>query len=619
MFHYLRDPKEIVRRSFEIIDAEADLSALPPDIAEVTKRVVHACGMPELVADFAWSEAAVAVGKAALAGGAPIVCDVRMVAAGLTTRSLANDVLVAIEHGEEPSARETRTAAGLARLADRLAGAVVAIGNAPTALFRLLELVASGAGKPALVLGFPVGFVGAAESKDALANNTLGIPFITLKGRRGGSAMASAAVNAIVSMTEGSRRTAVTPSASTAGRNDPQRWLSIVGIGEDGVAGLSAAAKRLIAESEILIGGNRHLAMAPDGGAERLSWPSPMEGLVERIPTMRGRRVCVLASGDPMHFGVGATLAARIPADEMMVVPAPSAFALAAARLAWPLDRTTLISLHGRSVETLAAHVFPGARLIALTTDGKTPEAVARWLVAHGFGDSRMAALAHIGGPHEARFHGSAKDWSADVPDLNTLAIECVAGAGAHWHPRTAGLPDDAFEHDGQLTKREARALALARLKPHPGALLWDIGAGCGSISVEWQRAAPRTRAIALEPNADRRAMAARNALALGVGELDIRDGRAPEALSGLPPPDAAFFGGGLSDESVEATMASLRPGGRLVAHAVTLESEALLLDAHRRHDGDLIRLAVVRDGEIGGMTGWRPAMPVTQWAWEKR
>jgi precorrin-6Y C5,15-methyltransferase (decarboxylating) len=228
-----------------------------------------------------------------------------------------------------------------------------------------------------------------------------------------------------------------------------------------------------------------------------------------------------------------------------------------------------------------------------------------------------MVALAHMGGPIEWRTEAPAHEWSAEVPDFHTLAVECVAGSEAVWHARS-GLSDDAFAHDGKLTKRELRALALAKLMPQPGGLLIDVGAGCGSVAIEWMRAETNASAIALEPLAERRGLAARNAAALGVPELDIRDGRAPEALAGLPSADAVFIGGGLSEPTIAASITTLRRGGRLVAHAVTLESEALLLAAHARQGGELARLSVVRAEPIGGRSAWRPAMPVTQWAWRK-
>jgi precorrin-6Y C5,15-methyltransferase (decarboxylating) len=397
-------------------------------------------------------------------------------------------------------------------------------------------------------------------------------------------------------------------------------WLSIVGIGEDGLSGLSPAARTLVETAEVLVGGARHLAVIQGcarRNQERLCWPSPLSDMVERIAAMRGRRVCVLATGDPMHFGIGATLSRRIAAEEMTIVPGLSAFALAAARLAWPLDGVTALSVHGRPLELVLSHIVPRARLLILAHDGRTPSQIAAMLSDRGFGASRMVALAHMGGSSEFRRDGSARDWDTEVPDLHTLAVECVAAPDAVWHA-SLGLADDAFVHDGKLTKREIRNAALAKLMPHADACLVDIGGGCGSVSIEWMRAAPRARATTFEPNAGRRAMAARNAASLGVPDLDIRDARAPEALDGLPTPDAIFIGGGLSDATFAASQDKLPPAGRLVAHAVTLESEALLLAAHRRHGGELVRLSMARAEPIGDFTAWRPMMPVTQWAWRK-
>lgn len=398
-------------------------------------------------------------------------------------------------------------------------------------------------------------------------------------------------------------------------------WLSIVGIGEDGMDGLSPAARTLVETAEAVVGGERHLGLIAPPSApcqqERIVWSSPLQHGIARLLAMRGRRVTVIATGDPMQFGIGATLADHLDAGEVTVIPHPSAFALAAARLFWPLDGVATLSVHGRAVERVIPHIAPGARLIVLTSDANTPRQIAALLDGRGFGESRMVALAHMGGPHEARLEACARDWSGDVPDFHTLCIECVAGPDAVWHART-GLADNAFQHDGKLTKREVRAAALAKLRPHPGAHLLDIGAGCGSVAIEWMRAETNTGAVALEPLSERRAMMAQNATALGTPDLDIRDGRAPEALADLPEPDAIFIGGGLSGDTIAAATTKLKPGGRLVAHAVTLESEAVLTDAQARHGGDLVRHSVARAEAIGAFRGWRPAMPVTQWAWTK-
>ena len=399
------------------------------------------------------------------------------------------------------------------------------------------------------------------------------------------------------------------------------RWLSIVGIGDDGLDGLSPAARALVDGAAVLVGGARHLAMVPEDGRERLSWPTPLSDIRPALETRRGRPVCVLATGDPLCYGVGAKLHRWFDREEILVVPSPSAFSLACARLGWSLPDVETLTLHGRPLETLAAHLYPGARLLALTEDGETPGRAARLLRDAGYGDSRITVLEHLGGPREAVSQGLAADWGdRRSADLNTLAIECVAGPDATLLPRVPGLPDAAFRHDGQLTKREVRAATLAALAPLPGQLLWDVGAGCGSIGIEWMRAAAHARAVAVERDPDRIALIAHNAAALGTPRLRIVEGRAPGALDGLDPPDAVFIGGGLTaDGMFEACWAALSAGGRLVANAVTLDGEARLLALRERHGGALCRIAVSRAEPVGPRHGWRPLMPVTQWSVAKR
>ncbi|UCH72943.1 MAG: precorrin-6y C5,15-methyltransferase (decarboxylating) subunit CbiE [Rhodospirillales bacterium] len=392
-------------------------------------------------------------------------------------------------------------------------------------------------------------------------------------------------------------------------------WINIVGIGEDGLDGLSAAARALVDTAEVLAGGARHLAMIPDNhAAERLVWRPRFLDSLKDLTTHRGRRVTVLASGDPMHYGVGATLARELPEMIAAVLPAPGAFSLAAARLRWPLQEVTCLSLHGRSAETFYLHVVPGARLLILSEDGHTPAQVAALLTSRGFGASRLTVLEHMAGPRESSHDGLAREWGdGPAADLNTIAVTCIASPGAAVMPRVPGLPDDAFEHDGKMTKREVRAATLAALAPFPGQLLWDVGAGCGSVGIEWMRAGGR--AIGVESDADRAAMAARNAAALGVPGLEIVIGAAPEALSGLAAPDAVFVGGGLAAHGVfEACWDALDSGGRLVANTVTIEGERRLADLHRAHGGDVVRIAISRLAPVGALHGWKPMMPITQW-----
>jgi precorrin-6Y C5,15-methyltransferase (decarboxylating) len=399
------------------------------------------------------------------------------------------------------------------------------------------------------------------------------------------------------------------------------RWLSIVGLGEGGLAELTPAARALVERAEVLIGGARHLAMVPtcDGedGRERLTWPSPFSMLGDEIAARRGHRVCVLATGDPLCYGVGAKLARRFSIDEMTILPSPSAFSLACARMGWSAPDTTLLTLHGVPLETLHPAVQPGVRLLALTSGAKTPAKVAELLRERGYGPSRMTVLEHMGGPKERRADGTAADWAEDeVADFNTLAIACIAEPGAALLPTVPGLPDEAFRHDGQMTKREVRAVTLAVLAPVPDQLLWDVGAGCGSIAIEWIRAARGARALAVERNALRTALIADNAAALGTPFLKVYEGSAPEVLSELADPDAVFVGGGVGTPGLlDACWDRLGSGGRLVANAVTLEGERALFDWRTARGGALTRLSIARAEPVGGLTGWRPLMPVTQLA----
>ena len=400
-----------------------------------------------------------------------------------------------------------------------------------------------------------------------------------------------------------------------------ERWLAIVGIGEDGIRGLSDEAKRLIASAEIVFGGKRHLELAApliNGSAE--PWPSPFDSSFAAVRAHAGRAVCVLASGDPFLFGVGATLARSFSPDEMQVVPAPSAFSLAAARLGWALQDVETVSLHGKALALIRRHLHPGQRILCLTSDGEAPARIAALLCSLGFGPSHLTVLEALGGPNERV--GSARADAFDIENinpLNVLAIECESTREALVVSLAPGLPDEAFEHDGQISKREIRALTLSALAPRSGEILWDIGAGSGSIGIEWMLADPSLRAIAVEVNPERAARIRRNADALGVPGLQVVEGVAPAALAGLDHPHAIFIGGGASDPGVlDAAIAALPPAGRLVVNAVTLETEALLIARHAALGGTLTRLSVERAAPVGGMTAWRPALPVTQWSWVK-
>lgn len=349
-------------------------------------------------------------------------------------------------------------------------------------------------------------------------------------------------------------------------------------------------------------------------------WPSPFDRAVTEVMEQRSRQVCVLASGDPFFHGVGVALARHVDPAEFLALPAPSSFSLAAARLGWSHSDTALLSLHGRPLDLIRPHLHPGARILALTSGGEGPSAVAKLLNELGFGRSRMTVLEALGGARERIRSCRAAGFDLGAVDpLNVVALELEADAGARILARAPGLADDLFEHDGQITKREIRAVTLSSLSPRRGETLWDIGAGSGSVAIEWLLADPSLQAVAFERRADRAARIARNAAAFGVPDLQIVTGDAPAALAGLEPPHAIFVGGGASDRAVlDAAAAALRPGGRLVVNAVTLEAEAELLARYAAQGGDLSRIALTRAGTIGGKTGWRPAMPVTQWSWTK-
>ncbi|UQA94383.1 precorrin-6Y C5,15-methyltransferase (decarboxylating) subunit CbiT [Streptomyces halobius] len=427
--------------------------------------------------------------------------------------------------------------------------------------------------------------------------------------------------------------------------------LTVVGIGADGWGGLPAASQQALREAEVLIGGPRQLALLPgECGGERIPWPSPLRPAVPGLLAAHaGRRICVLASGDPLFYGIGRTLTevlgggaptGEVPAGEaaaygtersqgaersegaasgasLRVLPHPSSVSYACARLGWPVEDTEVITLVGRPAESLAAALHDGRRLLVLSTGAGTPAEVAALLRAHGFGPTRMRVLEQLGGERESTAEGTAADWARPPGDpLNVIALDCAREPGALRLSAVPGLPDAAYEHDGQLTKRHVRAATLAALAPAPGELLWDVGGGSGSIAIEWLRAHRSCRAITVERDPVRAERIGRNARSLGVPSLRVVHGPAPAALDGLPTPDAVFIGGGLTAPGLlAACWEALPPGGRIVANTVTLESEALLTDWYRRHGGELVRLAVAHAVPVGGFTGWRQAMPVTQWA----
>ncbi|MBR0868883.1 precorrin-6y C5,15-methyltransferase (decarboxylating) subunit CbiE [Bradyrhizobium tropiciagri] len=386
-------------------------------------------------------------------------------------------------------------------------------------------------------------------------------------------------------------------------------WLSIIGIGEDGLAGLSDASRKALGEAETVFGGERHLALAGIGDRGR-TWPVPFDA--EVVLACRGRPTAVLASGDPFWHGAGGTLAEKLERGEWIAHPAPSTFSLAAARLGWRLENVVCLGLHAAPFERLVPHLARGVRIICLLRDGRAARDLAQWLSERGWDASPMWTLSAIGGPREHIAQYRADGYAADPDnDLVAVALEARGAAGL---ARSSGLPDALFAHDGQLTKRPIRALALSALAPRSGERLWDIGAGSGSISIEW--ALCGGTAIAIEARADRVANIRSNAASFGLTHrISVVEGAAPGALSGLATPDAVFIGGGLDADMFDAVWSRIAPGTRLVAHAVTLETEALLSDLQQRHGGELMRVEIAHADALGRYRSWKAARPVVQWS----
>jgi precorrin-6B C5,15-methyltransferase / cobalt-precorrin-6B C5,C15-methyltransferase len=393
-----------------------------------------------------------------------------------------------------------------------------------------------------------------------------------------------------------------------------EKWLSVIGIGESGLSELSSLARGYIDRASLLVGGKRHLAML-DVPQPTMEWEYPIEASIETILKYRGTPVCILASGDPLCYGIGVTLLRYIPIEETTIIPAPSTFSLACARLGWSLTTVETLSLCGRSPDFLAGILAPNSKLLILSAGADTPQMVADLLTQLGYGDSPMTVLEHLGGEKERTIADIARSWAkSDVAALNIIAVECHIDRDKTPLNRLPGLPDSAYHHDGQLTKREVRAITLAALAPIPGELLWDVGAGCGSIGIEWLRSHPRCRAMAIEQHSHRLQFIADNMAALGTPQLQLIQGKAPAALQDLPTPDAIFIGGGVTAPGLLATCwTALRSGGRLVANAVTVESESQLLQWQQQVGGELTRIAIQRTHNIGGFLGWKPLIPVTQ------
>jgi precorrin-6B C5,15-methyltransferase / cobalt-precorrin-6B C5,C15-methyltransferase len=390
--------------------------------------------------------------------------------------------------------------------------------------------------------------------------------------------------------------------------------IAVVGIGADGWPGLGEAPRRAILRATTIFGSERQLALLPaDATGERRALPTPLDTLFAELGADHGD-VCVLASGDPMLHGIGASLARRLGPERLDVHPHPSAFALACARLGWPAADVELVSAVARPPGVIARVLQPGRRVVAYVTGDRGAQTLAQVVTDRGFGASRFVVLERLGASDERVTEAIAQTFDAPADALHAVAVEVADGPV---RPLVSGLPDDAYETDGQLTKRHVRAATVAALAPLPGALLWDVGAGSGSIAIEWLRAERTARAIAIESDEARAERIERNALSLGVPDrLTVVRAHAPEALGDLDQPAAVFVGGGVAASGMlDVCWSALGAGGRLVANAVTLEGEQALVSARTAHGGALTRIEIAHAEPIGGFTSWRTQRPVVQWA----
>lgn len=385
-------------------------------------------------------------------------------------------------------------------------------------------------------------------------------------------------------------------------------WLSIIGIGENGLKDLAGASREALDRAEVVFGSPRHLALVDHPG--KRPWPVPFS--LAPLLALRGRPVAALVSGDPFWHGAGGSLAQELAPGEWRAYPGVPVPSLVAARLGWRLEEVTCLGLHAAPLERLRRHLTDGARLIVTLRDGAAPSALAGYLTALGFGPSALHVMEHLGGPRERIRRHAAHD---DLPAFENLVACAVEVRGGKGLPQVPGLADDLFDHDGQITKRPIRALALSALAPRAGELLWDLGAGSGSVGIEWLLSHPRNRAVGVERDPARAARARANALSFGVAHFDIREGAALELLPGLPTPDAVFIGGGLDGALLDAVWAGLPAGTRIVAHGVTLETESLLAGAQARLGGTLLRIELSQAAPLGGKRGWKASHPVVQWS----
>ena len=398
-------------------------------------------------------------------------------------------------------------------------------------------------------------------------------------------------------------------------------WITVIGIGDDGLDGLPQSHINLINEAEVLVGGKRHHDKVRNTSAEVLDWGQGFDQIFLKLEKRRGKKIVVLASGDPMHFGVGSILVRAFGKEAITIYPALSAFSLAAARMGWSIPEVDCLTIHGRPLENLNKFIIHNARLLILSKNGSSPVEVANLLDKKGFGESKITVLEHLGGINEDKICEKAAQWKKTrCANLNTIAIKCVADGNIPMLSRVPGLPDEVYENDGQLTKREVRAITLAQLQPLSGQVLWDIGSGSGAISIEWLRLGGHRRAIAIEKKPERAEALRRNADNLGAADIKIYEGDFLSIKDEIKcQPDAIFIGGGASNlDLLKVAWSSLNPGGRIVVNVVSIEAVQALVNFRKTNGGELSRITIERSSQIGSFNAFKPLMPVTQFVASK-
>jgi precorrin-6Y C5,15-methyltransferase (decarboxylating) len=627
-------PDEIEPLSMRRIAAEAGIIPWQGEDREMAMRIAYAVGDASVLGDFRCSEGAVQIGVEALRRGAPLIADVGMVVSGIDRRRASQLGVTISTRIADPVvaslARErgiTRSAQAMLSQASALNGAVVVIGNAPTALLALLDMIDSGVTRPALVLGFPVGYVAAAESKAELEQR--GVPFITMRGPRGGTPMAVSAANTLLRIATWAPISSPVASAPDPlpkpspsegegpGEGVVDCRIRIVGVGDDGLAGLGERARRLVATAESIYGGTRQLAMVPETRARKVNLSSGYSDALDELTSGRcGAAAVVLASGDPMLFGIGSTLARHFgeeTADRTEVIPHSSSVQVALSRIGEATDNVAVLTALARPLRPVLAAAMPLRRFAVLLDPQHTAPVVARALLDAGMEDAAAVVCERLEGPDEQIVHGTLSSVAAASFDQLSLLVVLRSPDEVARYRRSA-IPEGEFAHRaGQITKADVRALAVAALQLRPSDTLWDVGAGSGSVGIEAALGLPRGAVFAVDGKVDQLEFIRANSARFRTPQVEPVFGDAPEVLDDLPDPDAVFIGGGgrRLGAIVEAVKTRLRPGGRIVVTLATLERLGPLLETLKPWAPGLRQIAVSHGVPLADGTRLKPANPI--------